>query len=256
MRALVFDVDGTLAETEETHRQAFNETFAAHGLPWFWTTENYRRLLDVTGGKERIRHFIDTQHPPGGGDAIARIPALHADKTERYARLIDAGAAAVRPGVIRLVREARAEGLKVAIATTTSLPNVTALLVSIFGGEGPTLFEVIGAGDIVPRKKPAPDIFRWTIDRLGVAAEEALAIEDSENGIRSATGAGLHVIATPSFYSAGQDFSGSLAVVSDLGDPGRPYHHVAGAGASDEMVTTASLRSWLAAVNRRGPSLA
>lgn len=245
LRALIFDVDGTLAETEETHRQAFNETFARRGLPWFWTQENYRRLLDVTGGKERIRHFIDTQQPPGGAEAVSDIPALHAEKTERYAALIDAGAAAARPGVKRLVAEARAEGLRLAIATTTSLPNVEALLATMFGEDAPGLFDVIGAGDIVPRKKPAPDIFRWTIDRLAIRADQAVAIEDSENGVRSARAAGLQVVVTPSFYSAAQDFSDSLAVVSDLGEPGQPYRHLAGAGGSDPMVTPAALRSWL-----------
>ncbi|MFO1185290.1 MAG: HAD family hydrolase [Bauldia sp.] len=247
LRALIFDVDGTLAETEETHRQAFNETFAKRGLPWSWTADNYRRLLEVTGGKERIRHFIATQNPPGGPDAISAIPALHAEKTIRYAELIDAGAAAARPGVVRLVQEARAEGLKVAIATTTSQPNVVAILRAMFGPDGESLFDVIGAGDVVPRKKPAPDIFQWTLRRLNLSPAEAIALEDSANGVQAALGAGIAVVTTPSLYSIGQDFTGSLAVLSDLGEPDRPYRHLAGTGAESGWVTPAALRYWLAA---------
>ena len=252
LRALIFDVDGTLAETEEVHRQAFNETFAARGLPWHWSVEKYKRLLDVTGGKERLRHFIESDRPPAGDAALPEIAALHVEKTARYTALIDQGAATPRPGVIRLIREARADGLKVAIATTTSLPNVEALLRAMFGAEGMSLFDAIGAGDVVPAKKPAPDIFEWTLRRLALEPAQAVALEDSQNGIRSARGAGLTVVTTPSLYSEGQDFAGSLAVISNFGEPGLPYAHLAGAGESDNLVSVPALRRWLAEASLPG----
>jgi beta-phosphoglucomutase-like phosphatase (HAD superfamily) len=247
MPALIFDIDGTFAETEEVHRRAFNETFAAAGLGWHWDRPLYKRLLDVTGGKERLRFFIDGWSPPGGAETIARIPALHADKTIRYTALIDAGAATPRPGVVRLIGEARAAGWPVAIATTTSLPNITSLMKATFGPDGTGTFAAVGAGDVVARKKPAPDIYLHVLNVLGVRPEEAIAFEDSENGIASAMGAGIATVITPSAYTEDQSFPGAMALLSDLGEPGQPYRHLGGAGAGEAMVTPAALERWLGA---------
>jgi len=241
-RALIFDVDGTLAETEELHRQAFNATFSAENLPWHWDAAAYRRLLDVAGGKERIAHFLKSG-PEGADRAAGRIADLHAAKTERYTALVAAGAA-LRPGVARLIREARAAGVPLAIATTTSLPNVEALLQSSLGPDALGLFAAIGAGDVVPAKKPAPDIYNYVLARLGLPAAGCVAFEDSTNGVRSARAAGLPTVVTPGLYTEGDDFSGALAVLSDLGEPGAPYRHIAGAGADDPMVTLAALARW------------
>lgn len=255
MPALLFDIDGTFSETEEVHRAAFNETFAAHGIPWVWDRPLYKRLLEVTGGKERIRHYVDDWDPPGGAAVIDRIPALHADKTERYARMIDAGAAALRPGVERLIREAKASGMPVAIATTTSLPNVEALVRSTLGPDGMALFDAVGAGDIIPKKKPHPDIYLWVLESLGIGPGDAIAFEDSLNGLASARAAGIATIITPSVYTDDQAFSGALAVLSDLGDPGWPYRHLAGAGRDEAMVTAAGLARWLAGGPQDGSRL-
>ncbi len=221
MRAegIIFDVDGTLAETEEVHRQAFNETFARFGLRWYWDQPLYRRLLDVTGGKERIRAYIASDDPPDGARALDLVAELHAAKNARYAELVAGGAARLRPGIARLIEEARSGGVRLAIATTTSLPNVEALLDAALGTGSARLFEVIGAGDMVPAKKPAPDIYRYVLDALHMPTFACVAIEDSRNGLDAARAAGLPTLVTPSLYTRHQTFPGAMAVVPDLETP-------------------------------------
>ncbi|NVN87273.1 MAG: HAD-IA family hydrolase [Rhodopseudomonas sp.] len=243
--ALIFDVDGTLAETEELHRQAFNEAFATAGLRWHWDAPTYRRLLDVAGGKERIAHFLaiaeDVRLDAG------QIADLHAAKTRRYTALVAQGAL-LRPGVARLIAEARAAGVALAIATTTSLPNVEALLCAALGDDALDAFAVIGAGDVVGAKKPSPQIYHYVLERLALDAADCVAFEDSSNGVRSARGAGIPTIVTPGIYTEGDDFAGALAVLSNLGEPEAPYRHLAGAGADDAMVTLDVLSRWIAAI--------
>ncbi|WP_022721079.1 HAD family hydrolase [Rhodopseudomonas sp. B29] len=246
--ALIFDVDGTLAETEELHRQAFNATFAAEGLSWHWDAAAYRKLLEVAGGKERIAHFLQSR-PEGHERAAHRIAELHAGKTERYTALVADGPK-LRPGVARLIGDARAAGVRLAIATTTSLPNVEALLSAALGEGALGWFAVIGAGDVVPAKKPAPDIYLHVLERLGLPAEHCVAFEDSTNGLRAACAAGLPTVVTPGIYTEGDDFSGALAVVSDLGEPAAPYRHLAGAGADGQLVTLDALGRWISVAVR------
>ncbi|MBS7539414.1 HAD family hydrolase [Ancylobacter lacus] len=221
MRAegIIFDVDGTLAETEEVHRQAFNETFARFGLGWNWDRTLYRRLLDVTGGKERIRAFVAGDDPPDGDRALDMVAELHAAKNTRYAELVAGGAARLRPGIARLIEEARSSGVRLAIATTTSLPNVEALLDAALGPGAARLFDVIGAGDVVPAKKPAPDIYRYVLDELRMPTFACVAVEDSRNGLDAARAAGLPTLVTPSLYTRHQTFPGAMAVVPDLETP-------------------------------------
>ena len=221
--ALIFDVDGTLAETEEVHRRAFNDAFAAAGLDWSWDQKLYRKLLEVTGGKERISHYAEQYRPADVERVTPMVAELHRDKTARYTALVAAGEIALRPGVARLIAEARAAGVKLAIATTTSPENVTALLVATMGPTAPGWFAVIGAGDVVPRKKPAPDIYLWVLDELGIPASAAVAFEDSINGLRSALAARIRTVVTPGLYTDGADFSGAVIVAPDLGEPDRDH---------------------------------
>lgn len=214
LKALIFDVDGTLAETEEVHRRAFNEIFARHRAGWVWSREDYARLLTTTGGKERMRRH--REDIGAGGPSDEEIAALHRLKTARYTELIAAGEIALRPGVMALVAAARAAGLKVAVATTTNRPNVEALTLATWGLPGDRVFDVIAAGDEVAAKKPAPDVFELALDRLGLPAAACIAVEDSVNGVRSARGAGLRVLVTPSAYTAAEDFSGADWVVPTL----------------------------------------
>ena len=235
IQALIFDVDGTLADTEELHRQAFNAAFADAGLRWDWQRALYRELLRVTGGKERIAHFIDTL----GLDALdrraalARVPALHAAKTRHYAALVAGGALRLRPGVARLLREARAAGLHLAIASTTSPANVEALLLATLGPEGPALFDVIASGDLVAHKKPAPDVFELALRALGLDADEAVAFEDSAPGLRAARAAGLWTVVTPTPWTEDEDLSLAHLLLPHLGDPDAPLPGEPGARLPD-----------------------
>lgn len=243
LKALVFDVDGTLAETEDLHRQAFNTAFAASGLPWTWEPALYADLLTVMGGKERLAHYIDTRHPGEAASLHARAPEIHALKTRAYGDLVEAGALPLRPGVRRLIGEARAAGLRLAVATTTSRPNVDRLLgVNFPGGDAP--FEVIAAGDEAARKKPAPDVFLLALARLGVPAAQAVAFEDSAAGISSARAAGLPVVATRSRYTDAHRLDGAFSAVSDLGEPDRPHRHIAGLRWPGGVVGLDALRRW------------
>lgn len=211
IKALIFDVDGTLAETEEAHRQAFNAAFAAAGLTaewpdpahgWVWDVPLYRRLLRTTGGKERIAAYL-REHL--GVDPVPwtdRIAALHRDKTERFSALLAAGGLNLRDGIAELVAAGRERGLRLAIATTTSRLNVAAVCQAGFGMAAERVFEVIAAGDEVPAKKPAPDVYLLALKRLGLGPEEAVALEDSRNGLLSAKAAGLRCLVSPGKYMA------------------------------------------------------
>jgi HAD superfamily hydrolase (TIGR01509 family) len=216
LEALIFDVDGTLAETEELHRRAFNDSFAQSGLGWHWDQTDYHRLLKTTGGKERIARYLAEIGTPVTLD----IPALHRAKTARYTALMAQGTLQLCPGVAALINEARASGLKLAIATTTSRPNVEALCQACFGTPAQTIFSVIASGDEVAAKKPAPDIYTLALDRLGLSPDRAIALEDSANGLRAALAAGLSCLITPSAYTLDEDFTGALKVVPDLTDLG------------------------------------
>lgn len=217
-RAIVFDVDGTLAETEETHREAFNRAFRQAGLSWSWDRGLYRELLAVTGGKERIRHFIEAHGATGAPqeDRDPFIRALHADKTGAYTRMVSGGELALRPGVRELINAARKRGYRLAIATTTTPANVDALLQVAFGDTGHGLFEVICAGDSVANKKPAPDVYLRTLEELGLPAADCVAIEDSRNGLLAARAAGIATIVTPSLYTRDERFDEAALVVDDL----------------------------------------
>lgn len=213
MKALIFDVDGTLAETEALHLDAFNVAFAAVGLPWVWSEADYLRLLTTTGGKERIaRHVRET----GGDPDILPVAEIHAEKTRRYVAMMAAGRIALRPGVAALLAEARAAGLKLAVATTTTPANVDALIQATLGRRAAEIFDVVAAGDMVAVKKPAPDIYLLALERLGVAPDAALAFEDSHNGLKSARAAGLRVVVTPGLFTAGEDFTGADRVLDTL----------------------------------------
>ena len=220
LEALIFDVDGTLADTErDGHRPAFNAAFAGAGLPWHWDETLYGELLEVTGGKERIRFFCERHAPEflQHADVEARIKELHAAKTRHYVEICAQGIP-LRPGIERLLREAHAAGLRLAIATTTTPENITALLAP----DLLALFEKVGAGDTVANKKPAPDIYLWVLAQLGLPASACLAIEDSANGIKASRAAGLATVITRTAYTDDHDFSGALALLPDLGEVSVP----------------------------------
>ena len=216
--ALIFDVDGTLAETEEGHRAAFNSAFAEAGLDWVWDVDLYRDLHRVTGGKERMRHYADQLGVPRDTLPDAAIANLHLRKNEFYSEQVRAGQCPLRPGVERLLRASRADGMRLAIATTSSRVNVNELIGATLGAAGDDLFEVIVAGEDVAAKKPAPDAYLRALEALRLPAGECLAFEDSRNGLASARAAGIATVVTPSRYTSHETFEGAALLLPDLAD--------------------------------------
>ncbi|HEB96752.1 MAG TPA: HAD family hydrolase [Sedimenticola thiotaurini] len=251
LEALIFDVDGTLADTErEGHRVAFNAAFSEAGLDWVWDEALYGRLLAVTGGKERMRYYLDhfNREFPRPADLDRFIAGLHAAKTRHYKQLMAEGRIPLRTGVRRLLEEAREQGLRLAIATTTTPDNVTALLENSLEAGGSDWFEVIAAGDVVPAKKPAPDIYLWALEQLGLKPGQCLALEDSHNGVLSVLDAGIRsLVVTVNGYTRDEDFGGATLVVDHLGEPGEPCQALYGDLNGRTMVDVPLLREMHAA---------
>ncbi len=249
-RALIFDVDGTLADTEEAHRQAFNAAFLAHGLGWEWSAEEYGELLGVTGGKERIGKYLDALPLPAGDrEALRRlVPLVHRTKTQLFTEFVGMGNVPLRPGVARLIGEARAAGVPLAIASTTTPANVNALLTHALGLSAPGWFGAIATGDVVPNKKPAPDIYLLALGTLRLPAAGCVAIEDSALGVRAAKAAGLYTVAVPTSWTAAQDLGAADLVLPSLGDPREPLNAAAAARLGGaKMLGLAELERLLAA---------
>lgn len=218
LEALIFDVDGTLADTEEAHRCAFNAAFEEHGLDWNWSKPKYAQLLSTAGGKERLAAYVDSL-PLASAERRAlreRIPAIHRSKTVHYTRMVNEGRVRLRAGVSRLIDDAFGAGVQLGIASTTSPANIEALLRVNLGAQALELFAVIGAGDQVARKKPAPDIYEFALRTLRRPASGCVAIEDSANGLKSAKAAGLFTVVTPSYWTRTEDFSQADWVLPSL----------------------------------------
>ncbi|MBC3761027.1 HAD-IA family hydrolase [Quadrisphaera oryzae] len=221
-RALVFDCDGVLADTErDGHLPAFNATFAEVGLPVQWSEDDYAEKLRIGGGKERMAslltpEFVQANGLPTDADGQKALLAdLHRRKTARYTEAVARGDLPARPGVARLVEEAAAAGWALAVASTSAEASVRAVLEHAVGAERARDVAVF-AGDVVPAKKPDPAIYALAVRELGVDADRVVVVEDSRNGMRAALGAGLRCVVTTSSYTAEEDFTGAALVVPDL----------------------------------------
>jgi HAD superfamily hydrolase (TIGR01509 family) len=222
---LVFDCDGVLADTERYgHLPAFNQTFAEFGLPVRWSELDYAEKLKIGGGKERMSSLLTDEFVAQAGlptDSAAQqqlVAAWHRRKTELYTAMVNAGRLPGRPGVARIVADAHRESWTLAVASTSAEPSVRAVLGHVVGSELAAHVEVF-AGDIVPHKKPAPDIYTLAVDRLGADPHDTLVVEDSRNGLRAATAAGLPCLVTVNGYTEHEDFAEAVMVVTSLGDP-------------------------------------
>ena len=231
-KALIFDCDGVLADTErDGHLAAFNQMFAEFGLPVHWSEEEYGRKLKIGGGKERMRSLLTPEFvaaanlPTDTDEQLALVGRWHKRKTEIYTEMAAAGKLPGRPGVARLVGEAAEAGWQLAVASTSAEPSVKAVLEHVVGAATAARFLVF-AGDVVPRKKPAPDIYLLALEHLGLPASDAVVIEDSGNGVDAARGAGITCLVTVNDYTRNDDFDAAALVVSSLGDPDGEWTHV------------------------------
>jgi HAD superfamily hydrolase (TIGR01509 family) len=247
--ALIFDCDGVLADTErDGHRPAFNQTFAEAGIPVQWSEEDYADKLRIGGGKERMASLLTDEFVAANGlpaDAEGQKELLagwHRRKTELYKEMVRAGRLPGRPGIARIVDEARQAGWSLAVASTSAEESVRAVLEHVVGADAAASFAVF-AGDVVAAKKPDPAIYVLALEQMGVDAAEAIVVEDSRNGLLAAVGAGLRCLVTVSGYTADEDMSEALLVVTSLGDPGEPARVLANRSAArpGDQVTLADL---------------
>jgi len=223
LEALIFDVDGTLAETERAgHRMAFNDAFAEFDLDWNWNDIVYGDLLTIGGGRERLTAWVDKEYLGRPEDREALIEKLYTRKVEQYKRRVREGHVDLRPGVARLIAEARAEGLLMAVATNSSIDSLSALTRKHFGGLPNEIFDVVITGEQLRQKKPDPHAYELAIEALGVSAENCIAFEDSSVGLQAARAVGIRTLVTVSTYTKAEDFSGAASVLSDLGEPENP----------------------------------
>lgn len=222
--AILFDLDGTFVDTEELHRRAFNQTFMEYGLGWDWTPEVYEDLLLISGGEDRIFFHIDTMDVPHDRRERLRhlVPSIHRSKTQLFAQLVEDAHRLARPGIKRLIHEARAARCKIGIAATSVTPNVQWIVQSALGDEARGLIDAVATSAHVARRKPAPDLYVTLLSMLGLPADRCMAIEDSANGVASAKACGLFTIAVPGRWTRSQDFSRADLVLSSLGDPQKP----------------------------------
>jgi HAD superfamily hydrolase (TIGR01509 family) len=224
LEALVFDLDGTFVDTDELHRRAFNQAFLEFELGFDWKPDVYEKLLTVSGGADRIRHFIDTcalsQEQKLALQAL--VPAVHREKTRIYGELLENNAAKLRSGVRRLMAEARLADLKIGVVATSASANMQPLILSVLGRQGASDIRAFVSADRVARKKPAADIYLLAASMLGVPPERCVAFEDSTNGVLAAKAAGMFTIATPSRWTRSQDFSRADVCLSELGEPDAP----------------------------------
>jgi HAD superfamily hydrolase (TIGR01509 family) len=214
LRALIFDLDGTMADTEELHRQAFNAAFIRLELWWDWSRLRYSELLEVSGGEDRLHHYVDSlaATPAEKARLHAIVPVIHYTKSQIYAELLRAGQPPLRPGVKRVVEEAREAGLKVAVVSSTASANAREILDRHF------TVDLLVSAEEVARRKPAPDIYLRALSLLRLPAEDCLAFEDSANGLRAARAAGLATVVTPSRWTMAQDFTGAHLLLPDLSE--------------------------------------
>jgi HAD superfamily hydrolase (TIGR01509 family) len=224
LEALIFDLDGTLVDTEELHRRAFNQAFQEFDLGWNWGLDLYADLLAVSGGADRIGHYIDrlALSPAEKVELRRLVPALHRAKTRILGELIAAGTARPRAGVARLLREARAAGLRVGVVASSAAANAWPLLTAALGPDLATGVTALVSAEQVARRKPAPDLYELALASLRVPAGACVALEDSANGVAAAKAAGLYTVATPSRWTIRQDFARADLLIPSLGDPETP----------------------------------
>jgi HAD superfamily hydrolase (TIGR01509 family) len=226
LKGIIFDVDGTIADTEEIHRRAFNKTFKEHDdINWHWPEDEYREILLISGGKERFRKHLNEDEVLKNkvDDPETFVQDLHKRKSEHYRKLLKSDGIEFRPGVIRLINEAREKDIQIGVATSSSMANLRSLFKRVLDIEPNELFNSIVTSDTVQEKKPSPAAYQCVLAGLGLNAEDCVAIEDTQNGNLAALAAGLKTIITTHAYTIDNDFTGASIVADSLGEPNEPF---------------------------------
>lgn len=253
LKALIFDVDGTLGETEPIHHEAFNAAFRELGLDWKWDEGDWRELMQVAGGGGRLRHYVRTRHPEQM-ERVERdgiLSEIHRRKTRIFGRLLEDSGTSLRLGVSRLITDTRSAGVRLAACTTSQLETFEILIINALGFEAISWFNCVVSGDDVKRKKPDPEGYLEVLRRMRISGEEAVVIEDSERGVAAARAAGISVIAVPNELTLDQDFSGALLVLSDLGEPSSPFEVIAGDPQGHGYASLRAIATWLETANAK-----
>ena len=220
IRAIFFDMDGVIIDTErDGHRPAFNMTFKEFGFSDEWSVDYYHELLRIGGGKERMRHHLETRGfsrpvPPQEVDGLIRD--MHKRKTAVFVELIASGRLPLRPGIHRFMKEAMDAGLKLAVCTTANEQAVQAVLEKALAD---IKFDLVLAGDVVASKKPDPEIYNLALAKTQLKPEQAFVVEDSRIGVLAAKAAGMRTVVTTNYYTQNEDVSGGDIIVTCLGDP-------------------------------------
>lgn len=241
LKAIIFDMDGTLADTEELHRRAFNLAFRECACPLNWPRREYQQLLAISGGRERIFHCL-RRAGVAAAEAQRTTGQVHRRKSILYRQILIDGHIELRPGIRRLVEECRQAGMKLAIATSSSAENVDTLLRSTFGAAAGELFASVATCDEVTEKKPSPAVYRYTLAKLGLNAADCIVMEDTENGNTAALAAGMKTVITTHPLTVDNDFTGASLVINHLGEPGEPFSLVAGTAYGKRYVDLALLK--------------
>ncbi|MBT7953266.1 MAG: HAD-IA family hydrolase [Gammaproteobacteria bacterium] len=244
LKAIIFDMDGTLADTEDIHRLAFNQAFVEFKFDWQWSVEEYKELLSISGGKERIRNYLQLKQyiPEENTDLWHFAGSVHKRKSSIYREMLVAGHIQLRPGVRRLIEDAIKNEITLAIATSSSHKNVETLLTNALGEEALDLFSVIVTSDIVEDKKPSPAVYQLVLSELGLEPENCVAIEDTFNGNKAAIGANLKTVITTHLYTIDDDFSDASLVVEQLGEPDSPFAIKSGNAFGKHLIDVELLR--------------
>ena len=238
LSAVLFDVDGTISETEDFHRKSFNEAFKEFNLDWFWDEAIYKELINVGGGKERIEYHINRAWPEmlDIKNLNKYIKSIHDTKNEIYGDLMKENKVIFRPGILRLIHDLKKNKVKVALVSSASEKNFISLFKDGLKTDHKRLFDFIAHGDLTKNKKPSPEIYEWTLEKLRLPSSGCIAIEDSPRGLDSALKANLKVVITPSKLSINEDFTGAKLVISDLGEENRPFNIIKGSAFNHKLI--------------------
>ncbi|MFT5133088.1 MAG: HAD superfamily hydrolase (TIGR01509 family) [Gammaproteobacteria bacterium] len=225
LKAIIFDMDGTLADTEDIHRLAFNQAFSEYEFGWQWSVEEYKQLLSISGGKERIRNYLQEQNvvPQDQEDLLQLSQSVHKRKSDIYREMLVAGHIQLRQGVKRLIEDAISKNITLAIATSSSRKNVETLLQNALGENTLSLFSVIVTSDLVENKKPSPAVYQYALAELGLKPENCIALEDTYNGNKAAIDAKLKTVITTNIYTLDDNFSQASLVIQQLGEPEQAF---------------------------------